>query len=174
MKNVLCLFLAMLLLCTLVACGDPQASASGSDLTPAEHEAGFPASGSNAQPVQDLSALLLANGGRWRSEQQTLIDPGVIVRELVLSEDGSFTYREGDANSEFSWFSAGAWTLHGEFLDFLFTETGEDFAPLPDADTVSAHYAVVYQDGSLSLRQSSDASFCNGEPGMTVYYYQEP
>lgn len=169
MKKFLCLLLALLLICCC-GCGRRDGNpASGSDLPEGE---GFPASSSDAEAERDLGALLLDGGGRWRSEQQTAIDPGVIVRELSLLADGSFTYREGDAGSEFSYFATGSWALEGDFLIFDIHKADESFAELPEEDAVHAQYAVAMQDGEMSLRQNSDRGFSDGQPGMTVYYYQ--
>lgn len=166
MKRLLCILLALCLL-LLVSCAGGGGGATDDNLAPT----GYPASENDVPPEPDTRTQLLSGGGRWRSEQQTAIDPGVIVRELTLFEDGKFTYREGDRDSEFSYFAAGSWTSEGDFLRLDFVRTEEDFAPLPDAAAAHAQYAAAFQDGGLSLRQSSDTGLADGQPGMTVYYY---
>lgn len=168
MKKLLCLILLLCLL--LCACGAQNGGATGSDLT-RENET-QPASGSD---VVDLAALalrrdLLAGGGAWRSEQQAPGDDGEVVRELRLLDDGSFSYREGDAYSEFCYFAAGTWAVEDEAIRVEYRETDE-YGTAYAEQTETALYLVHFDNGELVLTLETETGFCDAQPGQNVYYY---
>ena len=159
-----------LVLILLLLCGCAQRQDGGA--TPGDLPAEFAASSGDAPAEISLEALLVAENGAWRSEQQRPEDPVVIVRELTLDAGGSLRYREGDWASEFRYFAAGSWTLDGSTLHVTFTECSEDGAPLSDAQELSADYLADFdENGMLSLTQQGGTGFCGGEDGMTVYYH---
>lgn len=119
-----------------------------------------------------MESLLLDGNGYWRSEQQGPEDEGVTVRELVLSPDGTLTYREGDWGSEYCYFAAGRWTVDERILSVTFFETGEDFAgPTPGAAEQAATFSVGFDREMLLLTQETETGFCLGRQGQTVYYF---
>ena len=88
--------------------------------------------------------------GAWRGEG-TDADGTAYVRELVLNEDYSFFFREGDPASEFSFWAEGSWYLDGAEEGTLvlgLNETDEDGNILYDN-----HYAG-FMSGSWSLEDS--------------------
>lgn len=112
----------------------------------------------------DASELV---GWLWRTEGDT-------VRELRLNEDGSFTFRMGDAESEFSQWVKGSWALSGSELSFQAWQADEQWKTLEGTQPFTTDYAVVYGTDTLALTRSDGSGLDTVEQGETLVFNRLP
>ena len=163
MKKIAWMLVLLLSLSLLAGCGRSGNTASNGDIHTVPVSAG---------DVEDpaLRRALLSGGAVWYSEQTTGIDEQIVVRELTLTDSGSFSYREGEGSSEYSRFYNGTWTLSGDVLRFDATETDAEGAE--QNHTLTAEYRCAVEAGNLTLTLVSDTGFGDESAGMAIHYYQ--
>lgn len=115
-----------------------------------------------ADPMEQINSCFQDwspdEGAKWRSFQLDA-DGSSVIRDLILKLDLTFTYREGDAFSAFSFWASGEYSfLAGDNIRFTMTETDEDGNPLGECYNVEYHMDFT-DNGAMRLIQISQSGF---------------
>ncbi|MBR6377504.1 MAG: hypothetical protein IKS05_07055 [Oscillospiraceae bacterium] len=119
--------------------------------------------------VDLADATMFIQDSPLRSEQ-TDPDGVASVRELLLRKDGSFSYREGEPNSEYSFWAAGTWrSLWGGRIRLDYCPTGELGNPLTGGES-SAVYSVHSDNQGFRMTLEEGDGLGRDQTGWSVTY----
>ena len=107
-----------------------------------------------------------------QSSRQEDPDGVLTAREIAFQSDGTFTYREGDQDSEFSYWCRGTWRGVRDGLRLDYTETDEDGQPLGEARW--AVYTERFGNDGYFMTLCDGAGLGRDQLGWTVRYGVEP
>ena len=118
----------------------------------------------------DLGPMRLLDPGTGPMRCETADADGTkTVRELTIGGNGDLRYREGDPDSEFSYWAWGHWWVEDDHtLRCALCETKEDGNRIGEWQSVS--FACSFTGSELILVQESETGFAGDEPGTELRF----